>query len=159
MTTPTNPTDQSNLAFLPWVRTGAAAAIDVPDTLAAQLGVANITASLTVNEKISVPPLTVRLRGPADIIGIDAHQIIRTDPAPGSSDFEASNFACVEFDRPDYPWLFTPAAAFKKSAAELGGRFCYLQRSPQRSPGGSSAGTVALSAQLFRRYKSRPVEI
>src|SRR5262245_16819440 len=111
MTTPTTQTDQSNLAFMPWVRTGAAAAIDAPDTLAAQLGVANITASLTVNDQISVPPLTVRLRGPADIIGIDAHQIIRTDPARGSSDFEASNFACIEFDRPDYPWLFTPAAA------------------------------------------------
>ena len=69
-TPPTNPpTDQSSLVFVPWVRSGAAAAIDVIDTLAAQMGVANITANLTVNGQTNVPPMTVRLRGPADIIG------------------------------------------------------------------------------------------
>jgi hypothetical protein len=112
MTIPSTPDDDhSSLVFVPWVRTGVAAAIDVTDTLGAQLGVADITANLTVNGDTNLPPLTVRLRGPADIIGIDAHQIIRLDPPPGSTDFESSNFACVEFDRPDYPWLFTPAAA------------------------------------------------
>ena len=33
------------------------------------------------------------------------------DPPPGSQDFEPNCFASVEFDRPDQPWLFTPARA------------------------------------------------
>src|SRR4030095_2701741 len=59
----------------------------------------------------ALPPVNVRLRGPADIVGIDAHQIIRTDPRPGTTDFEPNCFPSIEFDRPDFPWLFTPARA------------------------------------------------
>ena len=33
------------------------------------------------------------------------------DPRPGSDDFEPNYFPCIEFDRPDFPWLFTPARA------------------------------------------------
>jgi hypothetical protein len=55
--------------------------------------------------------MPVRLRGPADVVGIDPNQVIRTDPHPGTSDFEPNCFPCVEFDRADFPWLFTPASA------------------------------------------------
>ena len=34
----------------------------------------------------------MRLRGPADVVGIDAHQIVRMDPRPGSDDFEPNYF-------------------------------------------------------------------
>ena len=101
----------ANLSFLPWVRQGAAAAISTVDTLgAAQRAVADLTAALAVNDA-PVPPITVRLRGPADVVGIDANQIVRMDPRPGSSDFEPNYFPCIEFDRADFPWLFTPARA------------------------------------------------
>ena len=33
------------------------------------------------------------------------------EPAPGSTDLEPNYLPVVEFDRPDFPWLFTPAAA------------------------------------------------
>lgn len=101
----------ANLTFLPWVRQGAAASITTGDTLGdGQRGVADLTAALTVNDS---PPLSipVRLRGPADVVGIDANQIVRRDPRPGSIDFEPNYFPCIEFDRPDFPWLFTPARA------------------------------------------------
>ena len=49
--------------------------------------------------------------GPGHVIGIDPRQIVRTDPAPGSRDFEPNYFPLIEFDEPTLPWLFTPAGA------------------------------------------------
>src|SRR5215510_4552604 len=101
----------ASLTFLPWMRQGVAAAIPAVDTLTArQPGVVDLTAGLTVNASptLAVP---VRLRGPADVVGIDANQVVRTDPRPGTSDFEPNCFPAIEFDRPDFPWLFTPARA------------------------------------------------
>lgn len=101
----------ASLTFLPWVRQGVAAAITTPDTLSAnQRGVIDLSAGLAVNTSAPVA-VSVRLRGPADVVGIDANQIVRLDPRPGTSDFEPSYFPCVEFDRADFPWLFTPASA------------------------------------------------
>ena len=98
------------LSFLPWTRQGAAASINAPDPLTANLsGAAELTANVAVNGG-SVPPVTVRLRGPADVQGIDANQVVRTDPRPGSTDFEPNCFPSIEFDRADFPWLFTPAS-------------------------------------------------
>ena len=101
----------ANLSFLPWVRQGAAGAIDTVDTLGAgQPAVADVSINLAVNND-ALPPVQVRLRGPADVVGIDAHQVIRTDPRASTSDFEPNCFPSIEFDRPDFPWLFTPARA------------------------------------------------
>jgi hypothetical protein len=101
----------ANLTFLPWVRQGAAGAINTIDSLGpGQSAVADVSIVLAVNNA-AVPPVKVRLRGPADIVGIDAHQIIRTDPRPGTSDFEPNCFPSIEFDRVDFPWLFMPASA------------------------------------------------
>jgi hypothetical protein len=102
---------QASLTFLPWVRQGAAALITTPDTLGAnQPGIVNLSAVLSVNTG-AMPQIAVRLRGPADIVGIDANQIIRCEPPPGTADFEPNYFPSIEFDRADFPWLFTPAAA------------------------------------------------
>src|SRR5262249_15177685 len=53
----------------------------------------------------------VRLYGPGDVTAIDPQQIIRTEPRHLATDFETNYFAAIEFDRPDFPWLFTPAKA------------------------------------------------
>lgn len=99
------------LNFLPWVRQGAAAAITTTDTLnSAQSAVASVTVALTLNGA-AVPAMSVRLRGPADVIGIDTNQVLRTDPRPATNDFEPNCFPSIEFDRADFPWLFTPAHA------------------------------------------------
>ena len=100
----------ANLSFLPSVREGAATAIAQTDTLLPQRGVADLAASLSINGAPGVS-LAIRLRGPADVTGIDARQIVRMEPLPDTSDFEPNFLACVEFDRPDFPWLFTPARA------------------------------------------------
>ncbi|MGZ3338385.1 MAG: hypothetical protein ACXU9B_01295 [Reyranella sp.] len=111
MPTPNDP-PAASLTFLPWVRQGVAATINTPDTLGArQRAVVDLSAAIKVNAS-TTPSVTmnVRLRGPADVVGIDSNQVIRMDPHPGTSDFEPNYFPCVEFDRPDFPWLFTPAS-------------------------------------------------
>src|SRR4029453_889052 len=101
----------ANLSFLPWVRQGAAGAIATLDTLGpGQPAVAAVSIPLAVNNE-TLPASPVRLRGPADVVGIDGHQGVRTDPRAGSSDFEPNCFPSIEFDRADFPWLFTPARA------------------------------------------------
>lgn len=100
----------ANLSFLPWVRQGAAATIGASDTLSLQTAVANLSVAVTINGTQPVP-VTVRLRGPADVVGLDVHQVIRMDPHPDTTDFEPNCFPSVEFDRADFPWLFTPAKA------------------------------------------------
>ena len=100
----------ANLSFLPWVREGVAAAIPVADTLLPQRGVADLSVALSINAAPGAA-VSVRLRGPADVTGIDARQVVRMEPHPDTTDFEPNYFACIEFDRPDFPWLFTPARA------------------------------------------------
>ncbi|HWW45006.1 MAG TPA: hypothetical protein VN180_08025, partial [Acidimicrobiia bacterium] len=51
------------------------------------------------------------LYGPGDVTGIDPRHIVRTDPADGTANYEPNYLAAIEFDHPDFPWLFTPAAA------------------------------------------------
>jgi hypothetical protein len=99
--------------FLPWVRQGAATAIPQPDTLGAGLpGRAPVPVKLRVNDaaadEVAVP---LRLYGPGDVIGIDPREIVRVEPRPLTPDFPPHYFPFVEFDRPDFPWLFTPARA------------------------------------------------
>ena len=46
--------------------------------------------------------------------GIDQQQVVRTEPRNLSFDFEPNYFPAIEFDRPDFPWLLTPAKADTK---------------------------------------------
>ncbi len=101
----------ANLSFLPWVRQGAAGAIATVDSLGPrQAAVAEVSVVLDVNTE-SLPEVRLRLRGPADVVGIDRHQVVRTDPRANTGDFEPNCFPSIEFDRADFPWLFTPARA------------------------------------------------
>src|SRR4029453_16909949 len=45
-----------------------------------------------------------------DVIGIDARAIIRTEPRPWITNFEANYLPFVEFYDEDFPWRYTPAA-------------------------------------------------
>jgi hypothetical protein len=99
------------LTILPWVRQGVASAIPAPPPSSpVQEARASIAATVHLNGEL-VPSITVKLFGPADVVGIDANQIIRTEPVPGTANFEPNYFALIEFDRPDFPWLFTPLGA------------------------------------------------
>jgi hypothetical protein len=104
--------------FLPWVRRGVALAARNADPLRGPL-----PAHLDLDVKLTVQALrggvvgdlqqvgpTARLHGPGDVIGIDPRHVTRTEPRAFTPSFEANYLAAVEFDHPDFPWLFTPAA-------------------------------------------------
>ncbi len=103
--------------FLPWARRGLVRAVQTPDALgiAARPG---IQLGLTIaadRDGNAVAPVTgqvgLRLFGPADIVGLDTRLILRTDPKPHATSFEPNYLALVDFDPPDFPWMFTPAQA------------------------------------------------
>ena len=101
----------ANYVFLPWVRQGAASGIETPDSLDAnQPGVVSVPVKLRVNNSEDIDR-QVCLYGPGDVTGIDARQMVRTEPRHQATDFEPNYFPAIEFDRPDFPWLFTPAKA------------------------------------------------
>src|SRR5262249_52304406 len=100
----------TNYIFLPWTQPGVAA--HIPDSAidrlsANQPGVVSLPVRLVVNADLI--DKTVQLYGPGDVTGIDQQQVVRVEPRHGTTDFEPNYFPAVEFDRPDFPWLFTPA--------------------------------------------------
>ncbi|MDZ5443114.1 hypothetical protein U2F26_10275 [Micromonospora sp. 4G57] len=107
------------LRFLPWVRDGVARVVPDTDPLTGALPRARAAVSLTVtalgtetaNGKTRqiTGASTALLHGPGDVVGIDPQEIIRSYPAAGAENVEVSLLAAVEFDRPDLPWLYTPA--------------------------------------------------
>lgn len=112
----------ATLTILPWVRQGVASAIHQPDLLGATSPPSesapkarpSIAAAVSLNGQ-AVPGVAVQLYGPADVASIDPRQIIRTEPTPGTTNFEPNYFPLIEFDRPDFPWLFTPLSANAES--------------------------------------------
>jgi hypothetical protein len=101
--------------FIPWVRAGAANAYTNADTLkpVLQRPDSKPLTGLPVALKLNATPVDVplRLHGPGDVLGLDPRAVIRTEPPPATGDFEPNHLAAIEFDAPDFPWLFTPAAA------------------------------------------------
>lgn len=100
----------ARLHFLAYVRQGLAAAGTSPDPIDRDIPVRQ---PVTVGVRLAgraERSFGVRLYGPGDVRGIDNRQVIRVEPAPDARDFEPTNLVTIEFDRPDFPWLFTPAA-------------------------------------------------
>jgi hypothetical protein len=106
--------------FLSYSRRGLAAAIARPDTLG-KPGQPPIPALASFDVTLPVVPSpgatdpapvqrTVALSGPGDITGLAPAAVVRTWPANGQTNAETTFFPLVEFDHPDLPWLFTPAA-------------------------------------------------
>ncbi|SDS73717.1 DUF3892 domain-containing protein [Actinopolymorpha singaporensis] len=100
----------SGLTFLSWVREGLGASGSGTDPLTGSLPArGTVTVKVRINDRPEVEVPT-RLYGPGDVAGIDPRQVLRTDPPAGTDGFEPHLFAQVEFDRPDLPWMFSPAA-------------------------------------------------
>src|SRR5215831_5301394 len=92
-----------------WMRQGLHAGITAGQGSAVTAdGHLAVPIRLRVNSanEIDVP---VRLYGPGDVTGIDPREVIRTEPHTQVTDFEPNYFPFIEFDLPDFPWLFTPA--------------------------------------------------
>jgi hypothetical protein len=102
--------EQGARHFLSWVRQGSAAGIANADSLTANQAA---KVSLPVTLKFGEFDVTseIQLYGPADVTAIDPRQIVRTEPRPFTTDYPYNLFPSIEFDRPDFAWLFTPAKA------------------------------------------------
>lgn len=104
--------------YLPWVRQGLVGLTATSDTLGPGLsGRARMPIEFWVNDTGRTDPdhkkvdLPLVLYGPGDVTGLDPREIIRTEPVHHATDFKPNYFPFIEFDRPDFPWLFTPAHA------------------------------------------------
>lgn len=89
--------DHAAYTFLPVVRQGVIATIET----------ANPQLTVRVNDRYDVP-VPIRLYGPGDVTGIDPRVVVRTEPRHLTAEFEDNYLAAIEFDRPDFPWLFSP---------------------------------------------------
>ena len=109
--------DPPNYQFLPWARAGLATELSSRDTLGGGLPArarvdVNVSVEHEAGRAVRVKR-SVELSGPGDVVGIDRRQVLRTDPKPNATDFEPNYLVQVEFDKPEFLWLFTPAAANK----------------------------------------------
>jgi hypothetical protein len=112
-----------NYHFLSWARRGIGASASNVDNGALPART-NLNVQLflqvqggSVPNPQSAPPVTVQLFGPGDVTGVDARMIVRTEPRHTffhhpvlPVNFEPNYLCGIEFDSPDFPWLFTPAA-------------------------------------------------
>jgi hypothetical protein len=104
--------------FLPWLRSGVANTIASADGDAAVKTRASVHVALTVSgdpvagsAELTAPVAQdVALYGPGDIVGIDARSVVRTEPRPWVTNFEANYLAGIEFYDEDFPWRYTPAS-------------------------------------------------
>jgi hypothetical protein len=107
--------------FLPYLRRGLSAYFVAPPGATpsqsipgrVQLNVQLAVSAFDVNNNplpgIAPPPSqTVSLYGPGDVIGFNPNHVVKTDPANLTSSFEPDYFPSIEFDQPDFPWLFSP---------------------------------------------------
>jgi len=113
----TEPTDDEfgRHHFLAWSRQGISSTLDnpdyggsLPDRPAVTVGM-NVTAH-GPDSVTPVPAVTVATFGPGDVQGFDPRHVVRTEPKASTPNFEPNYLAGIEFDTPDFPWLFTPAA-------------------------------------------------
>jgi hypothetical protein len=102
--------------FRSWVRRGVGADAGQVDSAAIPARASmNVTLDVTAQQAgatvpVNPPPtMTVHLYGPGDVIGVDPRHVIRTEPRNLTVNFEPNYLAGIEFDQPDFPWLFTPA--------------------------------------------------
>ena len=102
--------DLANYRFLPWARRGLSSAVTTPDAGAPLAARPQVKVAITVTGAGRAAPPTLSLYGPGDVIGIDPRLIVRVSPLANAANVEPNYFAAIEFDPPDFPWMFTPAA-------------------------------------------------
>jgi hypothetical protein len=76
--------------------------------------------SLTVSFDVETPDasgtpdepgdVSIDMYGPGYIDGIDQDQVVRREPEEDTSNYPPNYLATVEFDAPDFPWVFSPVA-------------------------------------------------
>ncbi|WP_027155704.1 hypothetical protein [Mesorhizobium sp. WSM2561] len=97
--------------FSSWLRRGIGTRITQPDSLGA--GTSGVPERATVPIDVSLNGTGISknfaLIGPGDIIGINPHMVVRTEPRNWISNFEPNYLAFIEFYDEDFLWRYTPA--------------------------------------------------
>ena len=101
--------------FEAWTRRGIISDVSTPDSGGSLDARAKLNVQVTIsanNATAGTQPaaVDVQLYGPGDVIGIDPRHVVRTEPREFTTNFEPNYLCGIEFDAPDFPWLFTPAA-------------------------------------------------
>ena len=95
--------------FLPWARRGLVDRVAIADEPGAAIPArAQVSVGLTVSGT-PTQSQSLDVYGPGDVLGVDPRLIVRLDPRANSTDVEPNYFPLIEFDPPDFPWMFTPA--------------------------------------------------
>jgi hypothetical protein len=101
----------ASYTFLPWLRRGLANQLGTPAGPGASRGSLSVALAVaSAQARTPVPPVTVELVGPGDITGMQARQVIRTEPRAGITDFEPNYLAAIDFYDEDFPWRYSPLA-------------------------------------------------
>jgi hypothetical protein len=96
--------------FVSWVRSGLSAAIRSPQPGEVR-GTVQVRVTVSEDGGQDLPlSRTFSVRGPGDVVAVDPTQIIRRVPAAGARDAESNVLVHIEFDQPEFPWLFSPFA-------------------------------------------------
>lgn len=116
---PNTSLEAGTIAFLSWARQGLSGQLLATASASSEAGRLQLPVSMQVTSGASATSLSstpvsgapkVQFYGPADVAGIDVRQVIRTEPVALTAGFEPNLFPLVEFDRPDLPWMFSPAS-------------------------------------------------
>ena len=96
-------------SFLPWLRRGIANQLQAAATATSRASLA-VTVRLASDTApaVDVPAKTVLLTGPGDIVGLNPHMVLRTEPRQGVTNFEPNYLAYVDFYDEDFCWRYTP---------------------------------------------------
>jgi hypothetical protein len=99
--------------FSSWLRKGIGITINETDNLGT--GTSPVKERSTIPIDVLVNTKSVHkdfaLIGPGDIIGINPHMIVRTEPRNWITNFEPNYLAFIEFYDEDFIWRYTPAKA------------------------------------------------
>jgi hypothetical protein len=117
--------------FLSFVRSGLARMIEGNALAAGQLRASKslVPVRLSVADEKEATPITLYLRGPADVSAVNASPrergsiVRRVFPRPDSKDCASGIFVAMDFDEVDFPWKYTPVAA---SGSQLAPWICLL---------------------------------
>jgi hypothetical protein len=104
-------TSVGRYTFAAWLRRGVGTRISQTDRLGAGASGVPERATVPVDVVLNGQPVSksFSLIGPGDIIGINPHMVVRTEPRAWITDFEPNYLAYLEFYDEDFPWRYTPA--------------------------------------------------
>lgn len=99
--------------FSSWLRSGIGATINETDTLGLGASPVKERATIPISIAANTQPVSknFELMGPGDIIGINQHMIVRTEPLDWTTNFEPNYLPFIEFYDEDFIWRYTPAKA------------------------------------------------